>query len=100
MKPETHKSTQLRPLERKIWTGLFRVSALVLICCMAAIVGFPDTVGYSWVYWAAAGSTLVCAVAAAMLKKFKSEEAAGDAAWLLSYRERGSKGQWDIDVDD
>ncbi|MFT3807666.1 hypothetical protein [Arenimonas sp.] len=75
MKPEAHNSAQLRPLERKVWTAVFRISGLVLVCCMVAIVGFPDTVGYSWVYWAAMGSALVCGVAAAILRKLEGEEA-------------------------
>ena len=100
MKPETHDSTPLRPFAHKVWTAVFRTSALVLIGCLVAIAGFPDTVGYSWVYWVAVGATFVCGVAAAVLRKLKSEEASSDAAWLLGHRERGSKGQWDIDVDD
>ena len=100
MRPETHKSTKLRPLERNVWTAAFRISGLVLVCCMVAIVGFPDTVGYSWVYWVALGSALVCGAAAAILRKLDGEEASSDAAWLLGYRERGDERQWDIDVDD
>lgn len=100
MKSEIHKSTKLRPRERKIWTAVFRASALVLVCCMVAIVGFTDTVGYSWVYWVAVGATFVCGVAAAILRKLRSEEATGDAALLLSYRERGPSSLWDIDIDD
>ena len=100
MKPETHASTPPRPFERKVLTAVFRISALVLIGCLVAIVGFPDTVGYSWVYWVAVGAALVCTVAAVILKKLKSEEASGDAAWLLGYRERDPESQSDIDVDD
>jgi hypothetical protein len=100
MKPTTQKPTQLRPLARKAWTAVFRISGLALICCMVAIVGFPNTVGYSWVYWVAVGSAVVCGVAAAILRKLDGEEASGDAAWLLSYRERGDRSRWDIDVDD
>lgn len=100
MKPEAHKSTQLRPLERRVWTAVFRISGVSLICCMVAIVGFPDTVGYSWVYWVAVGSAVICGVAAAILRKLDAEEASGDAMWLLSYRERGDRSKWDIDVDD
>jgi hypothetical protein len=92
--------TQFHSLGRKLWIAAFRISAAVLICCMVAIVGFTATVGYSWVYWVALGSALVCAVSAAVLRKLSSEEAAGDAAWLLGYRERGSKHPLDIDVDD
>ena len=79
---------------------IFQISALVLVGCMIAIVGFTATVGYSWVYWVALGAAFVCAVSAAVLIRLRSEEAAGDAAWLLGYRERGDKGLWDLDADD
>jgi hypothetical protein len=92
--------TPLRPLKHRVWTALFRASGLVLVCCMVAIVGFPYTVGYTWVYWVALGSAAVCGVSAVVLEKRDSEEASGDAAWLLGYRERGGKERWDIDVDD
>lgn len=100
MATRMHASEQFHPLARKIWKAVFRISALVLICCLAAIVGFTATVGYSWVYWVGVGSALVCAISAAVLRKFRSEEAAGDAGWLLSYRDRSDKRPWDLDVDD
>jgi alpha-D-ribose 1-methylphosphonate 5-triphosphate synthase subunit PhnG len=100
MKPGTERSIKPRTLGRKLWTAAFRISAVVLILCMVAIVSFTTTIGYSWVYWVAMGSAVVCAVSAAVLRKSKSEEAAGDASWLLSFRERDSKQSWDLDVDD
>lgn len=72
----------------------------MLIVCLIGIVGFTATVGYSWVYWVAVAAAFTCAVSAAILRKMKSEEAAGNAAWLLSYRERGEKRLWDLDTDD
>ena len=100
MKPGSNTSVKARELGHTLWTAAFRLSAAVLILCMVAIVGFTATIGYSWVYWVAVGAALVCAVSAAVLRKLKSEEAAGDAAWLLAFRERGSKKPWDFDVDD
>ena len=97
---EMKSSAQLHPLSHRIWKAIFHISALVLVGCMIAIVGFTATIGYSWVYWVALGAALVCAVSAAILKKLRSEEAAGDAAWLLGYRERGDKRLWDVDADD
>ena len=84
----------------KLWTLVFRLSAAVLICCMAAIVGFTFTVGYSWVYWVAVCSGLVCTASAAILRKLRSEIAASDAGWLLSYREQGSGEPMGLDIDD
>ena len=96
----TNSTSRLNPLARKIWRALFRISALVLIGCVVAIVGFTETAGYSWVYWVAVAAAFICAVSAAVLRKLSSEEAAGDAAWLLGYRERGENRPWDLDVDD
>ena len=96
----TNRSAQSNPLARRIWRALFQISAVVLIACLVAIVGFTATIGYSWVYWVAVAAAFICAVSAAVLKKLKSEEAAGDAAWLLGYREQGEKRMWDLDVDD
>ena len=100
MKSGTRPLAPPRTVGRKLWTAVFRVSAGMLICCMVAIVGFTPTVGYSWVYWVAAGSAVVCAVSATILRKYRSEEAAGDAAWLLGHRERGSRNLLDLDIDD
>jgi hypothetical protein len=100
MIPEMNRTPQLGSLARRLWTAVFRISALVLSVSMAAIVGFTATIGYSWVYWVAAGSSLVCLVSAGVLSKIRSEESAGDAAWLLGYRERGSNQPLDVDVDD
>lgn len=96
----TQKSTELGPAARMAWTLAFRLSAAVLVCCLVAIVGFTFTIGYSWVYWVAVGSGVVCAGAAAVLRKFRSEVAASDAGWLLSYREGGSGEPLELDLDD
>ena len=90
----------LRTIEVKIWMAIYRISALVLICCLVSIVSFPYTVGYSWVYWVALGATIVCGTAAAVLKKLEGEEASNEAAWLLGKRGRGSKSPLGIDDDD
>lgn len=100
MKPKAHPLKKPRTLARTLWRAAFRVSSLVLILCMVAIVGFTATVGYSWVYWVAVGAALVCMVSATALRKMKSEEAAGEAAWLLAFRERGPRQPLDFDVDD
>ena len=89
-----------RRLGHRIWTAIYRVSAFVLICCMVPIVGFPYTVGYSWVYWVALGSAVTCGAAAAVLRKLEGDEASGEAAWLLGKRGHGSKDLLDIDADD
>ena len=100
MNPDKQTLVKPRTLGKRLWTAAFRISAAVLVLCMVAIVGFTPTIGYSWVYWVAVGAALVCTVSAVVLRKKKSEESAGDAGWLLSLRERGSKQPWDLDVDD
>ena len=96
----TNPASRRHPLARRVWKVLFRVSALVLIVCLAAIVGFTDALGYSWVYRVAVAAAFVCAASAAVLGKLRSEEAAGDAAWLLGNRDRAEKRPWDLDIDD
>ena len=93
-------SDRMNRLARRIWKAVFGISAAALILCLAAIVGFTAIIGYSWLYWVAVGAAFVCAVSAAVLGKLRSEEAAGDAAWLLGHRERSDKRPWDLDVDD
>lgn len=100
MQPELQRLIQRRRFKRRLATIVFRVSALVLVGCFAAIVGFPDTVGYSAVYWVALGAAFVCVLSAALLGKWKSEEAAGDALWLLRFRDRDARPSWDLDADD
>jgi hypothetical protein len=84
----------------RFWTVAFRASAVVLAVCLAAIVGFTATAGYSWVYWVALVAAAICAVSAGFLRKMRTEMAADDADFLLRYRDRDSRPSLDIDADD
>jgi hypothetical protein len=95
-----HDKAMLAPLEYKIWLALFRVSGVVLICCMLPVVALPHLALPSWLYWLAAGSALLCGLAAYLVRKYEQHEAAGDAAWVVARRERGDKKPWEIDTDD
>jgi hypothetical protein len=87
-------------LAHRFWAAAFRASSLVLALCLAAIVGFTPTVGYSWVYWVALCAALICAASAGFLRKLRTERSANDADFLLRYRDRDSRPPLDLGADD
>jgi len=90
----------LGPLEYRIWLAIFRLTGIVLICCMVPVVALPHIALPTWFYWLAAGSAFLCGVAAYLVRRYEQSEAADDASWVIARREHGGKKPWDIDTDD
>ena len=100
MKNQTLDKVLLGPLSYRIWLAIFRVSGLVLICCLLPVITLPHVALPSWFYWFAAGSAVLCGMSAVLLRKHEQQETADDAAWLIARRERGAKILLDLDADD
>ena len=83
MEPERAEAARRSARSRKLWLGVFGVSASVLTCCLVVTVANAVVDSISpLIYWFALGSAAMCAFSAARLRSYERFDATDEGAWL------------------
>jgi hypothetical protein len=102
VQPDPAESPKRTVVGRAFWRAIFCVGAVPPIGCITTTAAHP-LFGATppWIYWAAVGSAVLCAIAAVQLRNYERYDAADEGAWLARVGTGSSKSVWhDLDGTD